>query len=226
VKKRSLKQYVADLKPNQTEIYFPCRRQPAERLKIPIRGWKPPAPRGIEVLLLTDAVDAFWTSAQLEFEGKPLKSLSQGPTSISISFRCLTSTPRNTPKTEAEPAADEADTIAIIKANLGDPRHTDVKSVDTTADHQRVVPGRQRPQGRNRELERLLSQQNRGVRTKPILGDQPAHPPGDGRSPRRGSEAKNRRRPCRCCCLEQAQIPRRGELPEDPGGLHRPAQTG
>ena len=34
--------------------------------------------RGIEVLLLTDPVDAFWTSGQLDFGGKPLKSLSQG----------------------------------------------------------------------------------------------------------------------------------------------------
>ena len=29
-------------------------------------------------LLLTDPVDAFWTSAPLDFGGKPLKSLSQG----------------------------------------------------------------------------------------------------------------------------------------------------
>ena len=30
------------------------------------------------MLLLTDPVDAFWTSAPLDFGGKPLKSLSQG----------------------------------------------------------------------------------------------------------------------------------------------------
>ena len=30
------------------------------------------------MLLLTDPVDAFWTSAPLDFDGKPLKSLSQG----------------------------------------------------------------------------------------------------------------------------------------------------
>jgi molecular chaperone HtpG len=28
-------------------------------------------------LLLTDPVDAFWTSARLDFEGKPLKSLAR-----------------------------------------------------------------------------------------------------------------------------------------------------
>ncbi|TMK49152.1 MAG: molecular chaperone HtpG, partial [Alphaproteobacteria bacterium] len=74
--KRALKQYVADLKPNQTEIYF-LVGDSIERLKSNPR-LEAASARGIEVLLLTDAVDAFWTSAQLEFEGKPLKSLSQG----------------------------------------------------------------------------------------------------------------------------------------------------
>ena len=34
--------------------------------------------RGVEVLLLTDPIDAFWTAMPQEFEGKPLRSLSQG----------------------------------------------------------------------------------------------------------------------------------------------------
>ena len=74
--KRSLKQYVADLKPNQTEIYF-LVGDSIERLKSNPK-LEAAAARGIEVLLLTDPVDAFWTSAPLDFEGKPLKSLSQG----------------------------------------------------------------------------------------------------------------------------------------------------
>ena len=53
---RSLKQYVADLKPNQTEIYY-LVGESAARLKsnpkLEARA------RGIEVLLLTDPVDAF-----------------------------------------------------------------------------------------------------------------------------------------------------------------------
>src|SRR5262249_37088437 len=74
--KPTLKQYVADLKPNQTEIYF-LVGDSIERLKSNPR-LEAASARGIEVLLLTDPVDAFWTSARLEFEGKPLKSLSQG----------------------------------------------------------------------------------------------------------------------------------------------------
>src|SRR3954452_8067583 len=74
--RRSLKQYVEDLKENQTEIYF-LVGDSIERLKSNPRLEAAKA-RGVEVLLLTDPVDAFWTSARLEFDGKPLKSLSQG----------------------------------------------------------------------------------------------------------------------------------------------------
>ena len=73
---RSLKQYVADLKPNQTEIYY-LVGESAERLKSNPKLEAARA-RGIEVLLLTDPIDAFWTTMPQDFEGKPLKSLSQG----------------------------------------------------------------------------------------------------------------------------------------------------
>ena len=73
---RSLKQYVADLKPNQTEIYY-LVGESAERVKSNPKLEAARA-RGIEVLLLTDPIDAFWTMMPQEFEGKPLKSLSQG----------------------------------------------------------------------------------------------------------------------------------------------------
>src|SRR6266404_3958967 len=164
--KRSLKQYVADFKPNQTEIYF-LVGDSAERLKSNLRLEAARA-RGMEVLLLTDAVDAFWTSARLEFEGKPMKSLSQGD----INFDLVPLLDEHA-KDGAEPAADEAATIAIIKASLGD-RVTDVKVSRrlTTSASCLVASG----QGPDRELERLLSQQNRGVRTKPILEINLWHP--------------------------------------------------
>ena len=80
--KRSLKQYVADLKPNQTEVYY-LVGDSIERLKSNPK-LESAAARGIEVLLLTDPVDAFWTSAPLDFEGKPLKSLSQGDVNFDL----------------------------------------------------------------------------------------------------------------------------------------------
>src|SRR6266478_1314238 len=79
---RSLKQYIADLKPNQTEVYF-LAGDSIERLKSNPKLEQATA-RGIEVLLLTDPVDAFWTSAPLDYEGKPLKSLSQGDVNFDL----------------------------------------------------------------------------------------------------------------------------------------------
>src|SRR5262249_8451259 len=72
----SLKQYVADLKPNQTEIYY-LVGDSLDRLKSNPKLEAARA-RGVEVLLLTDPVDAFWTALPLDHDGKPLKSLSQG----------------------------------------------------------------------------------------------------------------------------------------------------
>ena len=73
---RTLKQYVADFRPNQTAIYY-LVGDTVERLKSSPKLEAARA-RGVEVILLADPVDAFWTSMQLGFEGKPLKSLSQG----------------------------------------------------------------------------------------------------------------------------------------------------
>src|SRR6201747_915765 len=80
--KRSLKQYAESLKSNQNEIYYTDGDSIA-RLKSNPKLESATA-RGIEVLLLTDAVDAFWTSAPLDFEGKPLKSLSQGDVNFDL----------------------------------------------------------------------------------------------------------------------------------------------
>src|SRR3954453_21783374 len=112
--KRSLKQYHENFKPNQTEIYY-LVGDSVERLKSNPKLESATA-RGIEVLLLTDAVDAFWTSARLEFEGKPLKSLSQGDLNLDL-IPLLEEHAKDEDKDKPESAADEADTIARIKAS-------------------------------------------------------------------------------------------------------------
>src|SRR5690349_1969536 len=79
---RSLKQYVADFKPNQTEIYY-LAGESLERLKANPKLEAARA-RGIDVLLLSDPIDAFWTILPSDYEGKPLKSLSQGDVDFSL----------------------------------------------------------------------------------------------------------------------------------------------
>jgi molecular chaperone HtpG len=140
--KRSLKQYVESLKPNQTEIYY-LVGDSVERLKSNPK-LESAAARGIEVLLLTDPVDAFWTSAPLDFGGKPLKSLSQGD----VDFGLIPMLDDNAAKQSS--GADEAATIAVIKDALGE-KVSDVRASPATH-HQRLVPGggrrRSRPPAR------------------------------------------------------------------------------
>ena len=205
--KRSLKQIIADFKPNQTEIYY-LVGESIERLKSNPRLEAATA-RGIEVLLLSDPVDAFWTSMPTEFEGKPLKSLSQGDLNLDL-------IPRVDDKDEAkkdEPEADEAATIAVIKAALGE-RVSDVKaSTRLTSSASCLVADSQGP---SRELERILAQQNRGMRTKPILEINLRHPLVTAiTKAQAGSKTVD---DLSLLLLEQAQI-LDGELPEDPAAF-------
>jgi molecular chaperone HtpG len=200
---RTLKQYVADFKPNQTEIYL-LAGDSIERLKGNPKLESATA-RGIEVLLLTDPVDAFWSSAPLDFEGKPLKSLSQGDIDLS-----LVPLLDDSKKDESKSDADGATIIAAIKLNLGD-RVADVRaSQRLTSSASCLVAGSHGP---DRELERLLARQNRGVGTKPILEINLQHPL-VAAIPNAGTDAAD----ISFLLLEQAQI-LDGEIPEDPAAF-------
>jgi molecular chaperone HtpG len=200
--KRSLKQYVENLKTNQTEVYY-LVGDSIERLKSNPK-LESAAARGIEVLLLTDPVDAFWTSAPTDFGGKPLKSLSQGD----VDFGLIPLIDESTE--DKESAADEAATIAMIKHTLGD-RVSDVRASQrlTTSASCLVAGGF----GRDRQLERLLAQQNKGMGSKPILEINMRHP-----LVAAITEAKDSAADLSFLLLEQAQI-LDGELPEDPAAF-------
>ena len=111
---RTLKDYVADLKPNQTEIYY-LVGEGTERLKSNPKLEAARA-RGIEVLLLSDPIDAFWTAMPMDFEGKPLKSLSQGEVDFG-SVPLLDDSKKNETKPES---GEEATIIAAVKTALGE----------------------------------------------------------------------------------------------------------
>src|SRR3954447_14766310 len=201
--KRSLKHYVDTLKPNQTEIYY-LVGDSIERLKSNPKLESATA-RGIEVLLLTDPVDAFWTSARLDFGGKPLKSLSQGDVDFGL-------VPLLDDAAAEKPASgtDEAATIAAIKDVLGD-KVSDVRASQrlTTSACCLVAGG----SGRDRQLERLLAMENRGGPTKPILEINMRHP-----LVAAIAEQQDAARDLSLLLLEQAQI-LDGELPEDPAAF-------
>ncbi len=157
---RSLKQYVADMKPNQTEIYY-LVGEDAERLRANPKLEATRA-RGIEVLLLTDPIDAFWTMMPSDFEGKPLKSLSQGNVDLSL-VPLLDSAADKDRKADAE---SDATVLKAVKEALGE-SVSDVRASGRLTDSAACLVAS--AQGPDRELERLLARQNRGAAAKPIL---------------------------------------------------------
>lgn len=155
---RSLQQYVADLKPNQTEIYYLAGDSVA-RLKANPKLEAARA-RGIEVLLLSDPIDAFWTMMPSDFEGKPLKSLSQGD----VDFSLVPLLDKEAPAEDGQ-AGDEV--LKAVKERLGD-AVSEVRASQRLTDSAACLVAA--AHGRDRELERLLAtQQDRGAGAKPIL---------------------------------------------------------
>jgi SSS family transporter len=202
----SLADYVGRMQEGQDAIYYITGDNlDAVAKSAQLEGYKA---KGVEVLLLTDPVDAFWTSMQLSYDGKPLKSLSQGD----LNFDLIPLLDEHA-KDKTEPAADEAATIALIKASLGE-RVTDVKaSTRLTTSASCLVAGSQGP---DRALERILSQQARGARTKPILEINLHHPLVTAiAKAEAGSKTID---DLALLLLEQAQI-LDGELPEDPAAF-------
>ncbi len=206
---RSLKDYVADLRENQTEIYYLVGETP-ERLKSSPKLEAAKA-RGIEVLLLTDPVDAFWTSMQLGFEGKPLKSLSQGD----IDFNLV---PLLDEKKEPESEAakvDEKQLIEALKAALGE-RVSDVRASQRLTDSAACLVAQ--GAGPDRELDRLLSLQNRSVGLKPILEVNAKHAIARAAASAKSAGREEDLKDLAELLLDQAYV-LDGEIPADPAAF-------
>ena len=155
---RSLKQYVADLKPNQTEIYY-LVGESIERLKANPKLEAARA-RGIEVLLLADPIDAFWTIMPSDHEGKPLKSLSQGD----VDFSLVPLLDKDAAPADASEA--DKDVLKSVKDALGE-QVSEVRASQRLTDSPACLVAS--AGGRDRELERLLARQERGSGAKSVL---------------------------------------------------------
>ena len=208
---RSLKQYLADIKTNQTEIYY-LVGDSIERLKSNPKLEAARA-RGIEVLLLTDPVDAFWSAAPLDFDGKPLKSLSQGE----VDFSLVPLAGQETKPDESETAAaiDDATIVATVKLALGE-RVSEVRASQRLTDSAAclVAGGR----GPDRELERLLARHHRSPGIKPILELNMRHILVKALARAKEEARETDIADLASLLLEEAQI-LDGELPEDPAAF-------
>jgi molecular chaperone HtpG len=203
---RSLKQYVADFKPNQTEIYY-LVGDSAERVRSNPKLEAARA-RGIEVLLLTDPVDAFWTAAPLGFEGKPFRSLSQGD----VDFGLIPRVDQDASSETKPDAGEEERIVAAVKSALGE-RVSDVRASNRLTDSAACLVAGTR--GPDRELERLLARQNRGAGAKPILELNIRHPVVQMLSHAAAAGRDDAVADLSALLFEQAQL-LDGEVPSDP----------
>ena len=163
---RSLKDYVASLKENQTAIYYVAGDDIARLEASPhLEGFRA---RGVEVLLLTDPVDSFWVTSGASFEGKAFKSVTQGAADLTL-------IPRIDAKEEPPSQTDEAVTnfVAFIKETLGE-AVSNVRASDRLTDSRVCLVAPET--GLDRQLEKLLAGAGRlKVTAKPILEINPRH---------------------------------------------------
>ena len=165
---RTLADYVAALRPNQTAIYY-LLGDDAKRLGASpqLEGFRT---RGIEVLLLPDPVDAFWVSTAAGYDGKPFKSVTQGAADIKL---IPLADGAEAPKSE-DVGPKVATLLAFMKQTLADAVE-DVRASDRLSESPACLIA---PEfGPDRRLERILSQHGKlgGAATKPVLEVNPNH---------------------------------------------------
>jgi molecular chaperone HtpG len=163
---RSLADYIAALKTNQTAIYYLAGDEIGRLKSSPhLEGFRA---RGIEVLLLPDPVDTFWVMPGVSFDGKPFKSVTQGAADLAL-----------IPRLDAEQAAtpDIAETVkqflAFLKSTLGD-EVAEVRASERLTDSAVCLVAAET--GPDRALEKLLANAGRLTSaSKPILEVNPHH---------------------------------------------------
>ncbi len=166
--KRTLAGYVADLKQNQTAIFY-VLGEDAKRLQASpqLEGFRA---RGLEVLLLSDPIDAFWVGSAVGYEGKPFKSISQGAADIKDFPVEDGKGPAST-----ETTASQASLFALMKQTL-EGHVEDVRASDRLSESAACLVAQDR--GLDLRLERMLAEHGQlGDRsTKPVLEVNAAHP--------------------------------------------------
>jgi molecular chaperone HtpG len=201
---RSLKDYAAGLKENQTAIYYVAGSDIDRIASSPqLEGFRA---RGIEVLLLADQVDSFWVTGGLDFDGKPFKSITQGQADLGL-----------IPLAEGEaPAADAPAEVTgfidFVKVTLGD-AVSDVRVSERLTESAVCLVAPE--QGLDRELEKLLAGAGRLPTTaKPVLEINPRHEL-IGRLSALGEEEQALRVDAAHLLYDEARIAD-GEVPADP----------
>ncbi|MBS0960258.1 molecular chaperone HtpG [Acetobacter thailandicus] len=159
----SFDDYISRMKPEQEAIYYLTGDSAASLETSPqIEGFKA---RGIEVLLLSDAVDSFWPDRLSSYEGKTLRNVAQGQSDLE-KFGAPA-------ESDAEKAEMEA-LIPALKASLGE-AVSDVRATNRLVDSAMVLTA---PEGGpDLQLQKLMQRSNQSMPgVTPILELNPTHP--------------------------------------------------
>ncbi|MCW2306741.1 molecular chaperone HtpG [Rhodobium gokarnense] len=163
---RTLAEIVADLKENQTALYYALGDDLSTLKRSPhLEGYRA---RDVEVLLLADPVDAFWVRTALGYDGKPFQSVTQGVADLDK----IALPEDDKPKEEAAEAGETASLVTALKDALGE-AVSDVRASERLSESPvcLVAPDL----GYDRQLEKLLAQQEGAMLSKPILEINPRH---------------------------------------------------
>ncbi|MCJ2077624.1 molecular chaperone HtpG [Methylobacterium sp. E-041] len=158
-----LADYVARMKDGQEAIYYLVADDADALARSPqLEGFRA---RGLEVLLLSDHVDAFWPEQLARFEEKPLRSVTQGALDLSKFAG---------DGDAGEPPAGIEGLVAKIKAALSEDV-SDVRATDRLVDSAVVLAAG--GSGPDLQMQRLLRRAGRAAGGgKPILEINPRHP--------------------------------------------------
>ena len=157
----SFADYISRMKPEQEAIYILIGEDEAALKSSPqLEGFRA---RNIEVLLLSDPVDAFWPERLGAHAGKPIRSVTQGAADL---------TKLEAAKPEGEPADTEA-LIPALKAALG-AQVDDVRTTDRLVESAVILSAK--AAGPDLQMQRLMRRSGRSMGpAAPILEINPHH---------------------------------------------------
>ena len=201
----SLPDYVGRMKEGQSAIYILVGDDPeALARSSQLEGFRA---RGVEVLLLSDQVDAFWPERLDSFEDKPIRSITQGAVDLSGIAPAVA---------EGEAPADVSKLVPLLKAAL-EAEVSEVRATDRLVDSAVVLAAA--AGGPDLQMQRLLRRAGRGFGAGlPVLEINPQHPlirrlAGIAEA---GGEVKD----AAGTLLDLARL-QDGDVPRDPAGFAR-----
>ncbi len=153
----SLAEYVSRMKEGQEAIHILVGDDAAALANSPqMEGYRA---RGLEVLLLSEQIDAFWPERLGSFEGKPIRSITQGAASLDAM--------------EGEAAPDVSALLERLKAALSE-HVSEVRVTDRLVESAAVLAAGE--YGPDLAMQRLLRRTGRGLPGGlPVLEVNPRH---------------------------------------------------